>query len=296
MKQIIHKHQELLQVFDPDGEDVTSGFSVELDVVVRKEDFVNEHFRSDYIIICLVTSGSMTLSINLKKYDVAVNEFILVPPNALKQFIRASEDASISVVSFTGDFLNMIGISNLKTELFEYFSSRFSPFWRLDIQAADLIQKLMGELKTRKLATIKHPYGKELLYTAFQTFIYELAGLSRVYSEPVNNYVSRKENLAIEFMQLIQRNFRTQRMVKAYADQLNITAKYLTETVKEITGKNAGEMIDDIVILEAKYLLNNPKLNISQIADMLNFNDQSFFGKFFKRHTGLSPKRYRDSL
>ncbi|SEI38408.1 AraC-type DNA-binding protein [Dyadobacter koreensis] len=296
MKQSIHKHEDLLQVFGHGGQAVTGGFSVELNSVVRKKDFASEHFRSDYIIICMITSGNMTMGINFKKYNVPVNGFILAPPNALKQFIQASEDATVSVISFTGDFLNGIGISNLKTELFEYFSTRFLPFWQLDQQAADMVLKLMGELKTRYLGADDHPYGKELLNIAFQTFLYEIAALSRIYSEPVSNYVSRKENLVMEFIQLVQKHFRTQRMVNAYAGHLSVTAKYLTETVKEITGKNAGEMIDDVVMLEAKYLLNDPALNISQIADMLNFNDQSLFGKFFKRHTGLSPRDYRNLL
>lgn len=87
--------------------------------------------------------------------------------------------------------------------------------------------------------------------------------------------------------------FRSQRNVTAYADQLTLTSKYLTETVKEITRKTAGEIIDDFVILEAKLLLDNPALSISEIADELHFSDQSFFGKYFKRHTGFSPKEYR---
>ncbi|GLU52881.1 AraC family transcriptional regulator [Dyadobacter frigoris] len=296
MKRIIHKHEELLQTFDSESEVVIGGFSVKINEVVKKEDFTNEHFRSDYIIICMVTSGSMTLGIDLKKYHLPVNGFILAPPNALKQFVQASENATLSVVSFTGDFLNRIGISNLKTELFEYFSTKFSPYWQLDQTAADMIKNLMHDLERRSLTANTHPFGKELLYTSFQTFLYEIAGLSKIYSEPVNTYLSRKENLVMEFLQLVQKHFKKQRSVNAYADMLSITAKYLTETVKEITGKNAGEMIDDIVMLEAKYLLNDPALSIGQTADLLNFNDQSFFGKFFKRHAGMSPKEYRNSL
>jgi AraC family transcriptional regulator, transcriptional activator of pobA len=65
--------------------------------------------------------------------------------------------------------------------------------------------------------------------------------------------------------------------------------------VKEITGKTAGEIINDFVLLEAKMLLDNPSLSIAEIADELQFSDQSFFGKYFKRLTGMSPKEYRQS-
>jgi AraC-like DNA-binding protein len=90
-------------------------------------------------------------------------------------------------------------------------------------------------------------------------------------------------------------NSESQRNVNTYAEQLSITPKYLTETVKEITGKTAGEIIDDFVLLEAKLLLDNPALSIAEIADELHFSDQSFFGKYFKRHAGVSPKEYRHS-
>jgi AraC-like DNA-binding protein len=138
-------------------------------------------------------------------------------------------------------------------------------------------------------------YGKELLYHTFYLFLYEVYGISKKYAVPFHHHVTRKENLVKNFTLLVQKQFRLLRNVNKYAAQLNITPKYLTETVKEITGKTAGEIIDDFVLLEAKLLLDNPVLSIAEIADELHFSDQSFFGKYFKRHTGLSPKEYRRS-
>ena len=296
MKHTIHKHKELLQDLTIEGNNATNGFAVKIDDQIKKEAFTDEHFRSDYIIMCLVNSGNLTISLDLKKFHIPANGFIFASPNNLKQFLHASENSRVTLVSFTGDFLNNIGISTLKPELFEYFSSQLSPYWQLDKQAADLVRTLVLDLERRNHAAKIHPFGKELLFSSFQTFLYEVAGLSKIYSEPVSAYVSRKENLVIEFLQLAQKHISKHRTVIAYAEMLSLTPKYLTETVKEITGKNAGEMIDDLVMLEAKYLLNNPSLSIGQITDLLNFSDQSFFGKFFKRHQGISPKAYRKSL
>ena len=295
-KNPVHRHQQLLKVFNPDIEETTAGFSVRLDELVKKEDFISDHFRSDYIMMCIVTSGILNISIDLKFYSLPVNGFIFAAPNALKRLVDTTEFTTISAVSFTGDFLNKIGVSNLRTELFEYFSTKFSPYWQLDQTDADLVVNAMKDLGHRSLHLKEHPFGQELLYNSFQTFLYEVAGLSQKYEQPASTYFSRKENLVMEFLQLVKLHFKKQRSVTAYGYMLNITAKYLTETVKEITGKNAGEMIDDVVMLEAKYLLNDPSLSIGQIADMLNFNDQSFFGKFFKRHAGVPPKEYRNSL
>ncbi|WP_159469814.1 AraC family transcriptional regulator [Dyadobacter sp. 3J3] len=292
----IHKHAELMQSFSSETDAAIVGFSVNLDEKIKTDDFIEGHFRTDYMVICVVTSGFVTFSINLKKYNLITNGLILAPPNALKQLVEASPEATVSIVSFTADFLNKIAVPNLTADLFEYFSSKFSPYWNIAENDAEMVLRLMGDMHNRKNGLKGHPFGKELLYTVFQTFLYEIGGLSKIYAEPVNPYFSRKENLAMEFMLLVQKNFRHQRSVSQYAEQLNITPKYLTETIKELTGKNAGEIIDNIVMLEARFLLGNPSLSISETANLLNFNDQSFFGKFFKRHEGISPKKYRSTL
>lgn len=294
-KVTIHKHEELIQSFYPDLSGV-SGFSVNLDERLDLDDFVEGYFRTDYIVICIVTAGSITFSVNLKEYTLEKDGLILAPPNALKQMICASEDATCSVVSFTADFINKMAVPNLTPQIFEYFSSKFSPYWNLNQEAADLVKRQLRDLTERVANVKKHPFGMELLYTVFQTFLYEIGGLSKIYAEPVSAYFSRKENLVMEFTLLVQRDFRHQRSVSQYAEQLNITPKYLTETIKEQTGKNAGEIIDNQVMLEARFLLGNPALSIGEVANALHFADQSFFGKFFKRHEGLSPKNYRNNL
>ena len=78
-----------------------------------------------------------------------------------------------------------------------------------------------------------------------------------------------------------------------YARQLNITPKYLSSVVKEVSGKTAARWIDESVILEAKTLLKYSGMSIQEIAYSLNFSTQSFFGKYFKQHTGTSPSRYK---
>jgi AraC-like DNA-binding protein len=78
-----------------------------------------------------------------------------------------------------------------------------------------------------------------------------------------------------------------------YAKKLCMAPKYLSAVIKEKTGKSAFEWINDYVILEAKSLLKSTNMTIQQISDELNFANQSFFGKYFKRLAGMSPKSYR---
>lgn len=96
-----------------------------------------------------------------------------------------------------------------------------------------------------------------------------------------------------EFMSLLQQYNKRERNVSFYARQLNITPKYLSSVVKEVSGKTAARWIDESVILEAKTLLKYSGMSIQEIAYHLNFSTQSFFGKYFKQHTGTSPSRYK---
>ena len=90
-------------------------------------------------------------------------------------------------------------------------------------------------------------------------------------------------------------NYKKERSVSFYANKLCLTPKHLSGVVKEVSGKTAGEWIDRLVILEARAMLKTTEMSIQQIAEHLNFANQSFFGKYFKHYVGISPKEYRRS-
>lgn len=99
--------------------------------------------------------------------------------------------------------------------------------------------------------------------------------------------------LFAKFKQLLMQHFLRQCSVGFYADQLNVIRKYFLEVIKKQSGRTAGDWIE-AVILEAKVLLKNKSLTINQISDMMNFSNQSVFGKFFKSCTSNSPLGYRN--
>src|SRR5690606_18454588 len=140
-----------------------------------------------------------------------------------------------------------------------------------------------------------HAFGREILVHGFYIFLFEMGALGQKYSKVTRLNFSRQENLVLKFNNLAQQQFREIRTVKKYAEQLNVSAKYLTEVIKEYSGKKASDMIHDLVIMEAKFLLSKSQLSIGEIAEKLCFSDQSFFGKYFKRHAGISPKAFRGS-
>ncbi|MBL7756406.1 MAG: AraC family transcriptional regulator [Chitinophagaceae bacterium] len=292
----VYKHADLAK--DPllSTSSTITGLSVEINHALTAFNLFKTHFRSDFITILLVTKGEMTVGSNLNKYRIGKRHVFVAAPHTVKQLISAKEDTIINVISFTGDFLGRIGMPKNTSDILGYLSSQFNPHWKLDKKDATLLLHLMTQLKSRYDTVDSNPYGREILYHSFHILLYEISALSKRYSNLLSTRLSLKENLVMNFFNLVQKQFTTQRSVQQYASQLNVTPKYLTETVKEFSGKNAGEIIDDFVMLEAKLLLDNPALSIGEIAHTLNFSNQSFFGKYFKRFTGMSPKEYRSAL
>ncbi len=106
---------------------------------------------------------------------------------------------------------------------------------------------------------------------------------------------SRREELLTRFISLVDIHYKAERSVAFYARELCVSPKHLSAVLKEISGKTAGEWIDYRVILEAKIMLRKSGMTIQEISLELNFSNQSFFGKYFKHYTGMSPREYRMS-
>jgi len=105
--------------------------------------------------------------------------------------------------------------------------------------------------------------------------------------------VTSQQVLFRKFIQLVNHHYIDKRTVQEYADMLSVTANYLSQSVKRLSGKNALIHITDRLTSEARSLVQYTDVDISSIAYQLNFSDPANFGKFFKRQVGLSPSEYR---
>ena len=125
-----------------------------------------------------------------------------------------------------------------------------------------------------------------------------LYGVNELYSsrpDSQNRIKSRKEEICREFIQLVIENYTTERRAQFYAAKLGISLQHLSTTIKQVTGKNVLDLIAHVVIIDIKAKLKSTDMTIQEIAYSLNFPSASFFGKYFKRHLGMSPLEYRNS-
>ena len=136
------------------------------------------------------------------------------------------------------------------------------------------------------------PYQMELTELFKQASSYMENTILEKYRQPKEQRKSRLEELFDKFMICVKQNCAVQRSIKFYADKLCVSPQYLSKISKEVSGKSAGDWIDEVVLLEIKALLKYTNLTIKEVSVKMNFCDQSSFGKYFKKHVGIAPKEY----
>lgn len=250
-------------------------------------------FRSTDFIIGLVREGSLSMFINLKKVAFKRNSLFIITPYNILEFIEQSKNLKISGISFSRNFITGSYSGNALLESLGFLGPQ-------NLYKLNVSEKRISELTKffqiiEKLSKSKrNPHKKAMIRNMFEIFLYGVdIVLTPKYNIPKTK-LSRKEELNTQFHNLLIQHFREQRSVNFYANELNVTSKYLSESIKEISGKTAGELIDEMIILEAKVLLKKNGVTVAQVADELHFSDQFLFSKFFKKHTSFSPSQYRN--
>ncbi|NJO25504.1 MAG: hypothetical protein HC867_06690 [Bacteroidia bacterium] len=207
-KTFLYRHTDFLAGPEFNANPDVPGFSVRYNQPFYEHDLFKLHFRSDFLTVLLIVKGGLTFALNLEEYTATQNSLIIIAPTAIKKVEIVSKDTIVSGVNFTIDFLTTIGMPKNAVELLDYFSTQFSPHWKLDKKDAGYVQLLIKQLNEKLSSLNEHPYGKELLYHTFYIFLYEVYGLSKKYAVPFHHHVTRKENLVKNFTQLVQKQFK----------------------------------------------------------------------------------------
>ena len=233
---------------------------------------------------------------SLINYHLTKNSLFIIPPNTVHQKQDVQEGSKLIGMGFSRHYLSQSGLHMKHIEAFTYHSSQSNPHLLLEEKEVQTLQTLLLLLHEKDFLEEEYPFKEELMHHAFNMLMFELAAIFKKTHGSEHLKMTRKEEHVMGFLKLVSEHFKEERSVQYYADALFVTPKHLTKTVKEITSKTAGVLIDEMVILEAKLLLDNPALSVGNVAEQLHFSDQFFFSKFFKNHTGLSPTEYKSSL
>lgn len=266
-------------------------------VITEKDIFgkvcLHQPQSSEYFCIMFLRQGNVHLFCNLVEFNLLENSLFLVTPKLLYEFTSISADTLLTGVAFNYSFMIQNGLHLSSKETLEIFSPKISLHYLLNDEEIAILSPLFELLQKKTAEQETNIFNREIARYCILALISEVHFILQQHRNLRDVKLTRKEEITLRFIKQISIDFKRERSVQYYAEALFLTPRHLSQVIKETTGKTAGELINEAVIMQAKILLRNPFVNIAEVAESLRFSDQSFFGKFFKRHVGISPSEYR---
>lgn len=247
--------------------------------------------RIDSLFMLICNKGSGKISIDMQEYDIAPDTLITINPHNYLSFHDFTPDIACTMVVCSIRVVEEI-LPKLTDLLPIIIRNRQQPVRLLSGAEASRMRSFFAFIKST-IDGEETVFRKQKLMCLLQACLYEIMDISCGQNPGKISSSSRKEEILAKFILSVGEHFTRHRQVGFYADKLCITSKHLSAVVKETSGRTAGEWIENYVILEARMLLKNTDMTVQEIASRLNFANQSFFGKYFKHLTGLSPTEFR---
>jgi AraC family transcriptional regulator, transcriptional activator of pobA len=237
----------------------------------------------------LVTAGTMTKSAGVDSYEVIANSIFLLPAGQITSTTKISNDFKGFYVHFSNSFIleskSLIDILK-QFPFLEYLNNPVSQFSNSE---KEILTTLLKRLEI--IYTDRPNY--ELIKSYLLTFLTEL---KLIFTTDTTNKASASERLAYEFKHSLTKHIKKEHKVEFYAKQLSVSPNHLNKCLKDVFGKSASQTISEHLILEAKVLLHQPSISVSEISFSIGFDDPSYFGRFFRKHTGYTPTEFRKMI
>jgi len=250
-----------------------------------------EPTRLNFILMALCRKGRAQYSIDTREQQVLPGDLLFVSEGHIVDNYMASPDFECLCIMVSTEFYHGF-VQNVKNVSSLLLFSTNNPVVALTPRECQVYTNYYQTIR-EKMGNAGHHYRTELVKALLLAMFYDMSNVIWRVEQQGEKRQSRASITFAKFIQLLEQNFRKERRVSWYADQLCITPKYLSEIVKQVSKRTPNEWIDSYVILEIRVLLKNSTKNIKEITEELHFPNQSFFGKYFKDHMGVSPSEYR---
>ena len=235
--------------------------------------------------IIRILKGEARISINLIEYKVKEPMIIISPCNSLIEIIEISEDYDFQVIVPDNNFLP-ISQGGALTDSYTKHGIFILPTEE-ELPQIDAFFSMIWD------AVHKVPFRREVVQHLIMALLYNIRYIHAKNEESTPLQLSRQEEVFRRFIGLVNEHSKRERNISFYADKLCLTPHYLSTVIREVSGQTVMQWINQAVILEAKVLLKHSDLLVFQISDELGFPNPSFFSKFFKRITGMTPAEYQ---
>ena len=252
---------------------------------------LNTPHRSNFFSVTLVEKGVSQFTVNDQKYEIKASEILLSPISEIFSVNLVSKEFKSKMILFTADSITNSGYNYKSNNLLKSLSNRSSQII-LNKELYEILKFCIARLEALNDTDRDDYYYNELTWYYFSLLAYEIDNYYKK-TDTIIATTSRDESITTSFFILLRENYMKQHDVQFYADQLFITRKYLSKVIKKTMLRSTRDIINQVLITEAKVLLKGRNASVSHIAMLLNFSDHAVFSKFFKKHTGQTPSDYR---
>lgn len=243
--------------------------------------------------------GKAEVEINDTTYSITRGDVFFYLPSALLHVKHIDEQLRGVIISVDVDYV--LPLSHRVLDVQDILQLRRYPRISLSEQqyrsVEELLNMFMRRVEVGKEADEKGSKAdmlrREMIKAGGQVIFYQLMIIYYAHHPAHPMRITQKDNIFQHFITDLFHNYQSERDVSFYAQKQSLSPRYFSSVIKEKSGQTALAWIVQMVISEAKQLLESSDLSIKEIAGKLNFPTQSFFGKYFKQYVGVSPKEYR---
>lgn len=249
--------------------------------------FGHEPVVMDDMRILIIVQGEARPVINLIERHFQAPELVYLGPNGLVQFNEVSQDARGIGLSISNEFLSLVLGGNIP----KAFDGHLRDFhFRLQPDELHLLDR-MHQLIYESMQLVSPNLQATMQLIA--AFLWQIDGLWSGRDAEVRVAQSREQKLFADFMQLVALHAVHEHQIDFYASKLCLSPRYMSAIINKVSGKPAKQWIDEAIVARIKVALRHSDKQVAQISDEMNFANTSFFTKFFKRLTGMTPVQYR---
>lgn len=248
------------------------------------EDTVMYSHRDDYYIFGLIDEGECSLCIDFKEYRISKGGTIFIQPGQVHHALSADNLTAYMLV------VDSTFVSDMAKNIFDEYILNHSPFQLTKQQQSEL--KQIYFLLSDRIAR-NDRQTKEIIRNLSAAFVGIIAEAVEATNHVQAAGNKRQKEIALLFRTLLKEELHTDKRPSYYASRLNISAVYLNEVIKSVTGMSTSQYIQNEVMLQAKRMLFHTNSTIQEVAIELGFSDYAYFSRLFTQVTGTTPTAFR---
>ena len=268
--------------------DITHARLLKMDRITRP----NEPLRFRNFVLVFCDSGELTFELNYTSYTLKENGFLIITPLDILTFERTSDDYSSTVLVLPSETfspilkdVNILNFKYMKQSPVISLQNEYLALYKQILATLWQMKELVGEEEFDKIATLQISSLSVVQQDYYKKYV---ADKGNSYE-----YIPRKKELFGNFINRLLEARLVSREVLFYANELGVSSGYLNEVCNEVSGHSAKAIIDSAVTARLKYELSYTTKSIQELSDEYNFPSQSYFTRYYKRMTGMTPSEFR---